>query len=449
MSQCAATASDTASPPRSFVILQGMLNFFLAGVGAKLAAEGHSVRRINFNAGDSAFWRGGNATAYHGRPADWPAFFQAYLAKHAITDVVLFGDCRPLHRAAIECARSAGLTIHVFEEGYLRPGWVTYERSGVNGYSTLPRDPALILELDRTLPPPPPEVAYPSSFARRAVQDVVYHCIRVLGWPLYRHYVPHAPIGAFREYMDWLVLFCTRPAAQRRAVKVLEELDAPFFLFPMQLDSDSQIRVHSPFGCMAKAIDLVITSFAKDAPVETHLVIKRHPLDAGTINHARTIHETAAAHGVSDRVHYLDHPRLDQMLRAAVGVVTVNSTTGIRALQLGRPVVTLGDAIYDVPGMTARDGLARFWVEQPAPDAALVAAYRRVLMRLCLLSGDYFDPAGVAAAIEHAVAGILGNPVCRAASASVETTVGATRQRDVVARPAIVPSTASAAFRIA
>jgi capsular polysaccharide export protein len=304
--------------------------------------------------------------------------------------------------------------------------------------------------LDRSLPAPATERAYPSPFRRRAVQDVAYHVARVAGWPLFRHYVPHAPIGAFREYMDWLVLFCTRPAAQRHAMRVLDGLDAPFFLFPMQLDSDSQIRVHSRFECMANAIDHVVASFAASAPADTHLVIKRHPLDAGTIDHADTIRRAVAAAGVGERVHYIDHPDLDLMLRAARGVVTVNSTVGIRALQLGRPVVTLGDAIYDLPGMTARDGLESFWAEQPRPDADLVAAYRRVLMRSCLVSGDYFDPEGLDAAVQHAAAGILGDPVGRAAPAlSAGDPMAVDRVLETLSRPVIGSAAAPAELRMA
>jgi len=42
----------------------------------------------------------------------------------------------------------------VFEEGYLRPHWVTYERGGANGHSrlmqmTLPAMQAAVAQLDR------------------------------------------------------------------------------------------------------------------------------------------------------------------------------------------------------------------------------------------------------------------------------------------------------------
>ena len=30
-----------------------------------------------------------------------------------------------------------GVMIHVLEEGYVRPAWITYERNGVNGHSRI------------------------------------------------------------------------------------------------------------------------------------------------------------------------------------------------------------------------------------------------------------------------------------------------------------------------
>ena len=39
--------------------------------------------------------------------------------------------------AARAAAAERGLVLHVFEEGYLRPFWITYERGGSNGFSAL------------------------------------------------------------------------------------------------------------------------------------------------------------------------------------------------------------------------------------------------------------------------------------------------------------------------
>jgi capsular polysaccharide export protein len=43
--------------------------------------------------------------------------FERLIVDKAISDVILFGDCRPLHRAAIGVAQSRGLRVYVVEEG--------------------------------------------------------------------------------------------------------------------------------------------------------------------------------------------------------------------------------------------------------------------------------------------------------------------------------------------
>ncbi len=103
-----------------------------------LARSGATCWRVGFNRGDRAFWA--DAASYipfRGRPEDWPATLDRLLTDKSVTDLVLYGDTRPIHAQAVQIARARGLTIHVFEEGYLRPYWVTYERGGANGHSRL------------------------------------------------------------------------------------------------------------------------------------------------------------------------------------------------------------------------------------------------------------------------------------------------------------------------
>ena len=53
---------------------------------------------------------------------------------------------------AIRIATMRGLTVHVFEEGYLRPNWVTLEQGGVNNNSAMLRDPDWFLSQAAHLP---------------------------------------------------------------------------------------------------------------------------------------------------------------------------------------------------------------------------------------------------------------------------------------------------------
>jgi capsular polysaccharide export protein len=106
--------------PATFLFLQGIATPFFSDLGRALRARGHAVRRINLCPGDWLFWRG-EADNYRGRREAWGEYLEAYLTREGITDIVLFGDCRPFHKAARMIAEYRGLRVHVFEEGYIRP----------------------------------------------------------------------------------------------------------------------------------------------------------------------------------------------------------------------------------------------------------------------------------------------------------------------------------------
>lgn len=90
-------------------------------------------------------------------------------------------------------------------------------------------------------------------------------------------------------------------------------------------------------------------------------------------------------------------------MRDACGVVTVNSTSGLRALQLGRPVQVLGQAVYDVPGLTHASCLHAFWAEPPQPNYALLDAFIRLLVARTQLRGVFFHPEGKRVAVAGVV----------------------------------------------
>jgi hypothetical protein len=115
---------------RSFLFLQGMATRFFKRLGHALADRGHAVHRVNFNGGDRAFWRLPGAVDFCGHPAEWPEFLDRLIVERAISDIILFGDDRPLHRAAIHVAESRARRVHVVDEGYLRPDWITFEEAG-------------------------------------------------------------------------------------------------------------------------------------------------------------------------------------------------------------------------------------------------------------------------------------------------------------------------------
>jgi capsular polysaccharide export protein len=390
---------------RSFLFLQGMASAFFSRLGMALRDRGHAVSRVNFNAWDRLFWSLPGAIDFRGRTADWPDFLHGVLASRQVTDIILFGDCRPLHRQAIKLAHSLQLTVHVCEEGYIRPYWVTFERDGVNGHSTLPRNPDWYRDVAATLPPLGALPAVPSSFRKRAWQDLIYNLTAIALSPLYPHYQTYRPRHRLVEYAGWSRKMARRPWARRRAAAEIQRItpQTRYFLLPLQLNCDSQIQLHSSFGSMTPVITMIIESFARDAPPDTMLVVKEHPLDDGLVDWRALVTGLAATNGVADRVVYLELGDLDRLMVNTLGLVTVNSTTGTLALANGIPVITLGTAIYDIPGLTHQDPLDRFWTAPIPPDVSLFAAFRRVLASRCLLVGSFFSEQGITLLVNNAV----------------------------------------------
>jgi capsular polysaccharide export protein len=407
---------------RSFLFLQGLATHLFARLGDALAARGHAVHRVNFNAGDRLFWRRPNATDFTATPAEWPAALAALIAAHGVTDLVMFSDCRPLHIAAIDVAKRQGLAAWVFEEAYLRPGYITLEQGGVNANSALPRDPARIRVLARGLPPAAPETLSGGSFLRRASDDVRYNVATLLGRRGFPHWRTHRQWNAFHEYAGWLWRGVRRPIRRAAAWRRLDAVGAwrgPVFVLPLQLEGDFQLRLHSPFPSLRDAIGHIVASFAAHAPPDALLAVKGHPLDNGLTDWGRVAQRAATAAGAGGRLVWLPELPFGPVLASASGVVTVNSTAGLQSLREGKPVVVLGRALYDMPGLTFQHGLDRFWTEAAPPDPALVDALRRVLAATCLVRGGFFHDAGINEAVAHAVTR-LDRPVFAASAAAAQ-----------------------------
>lgn len=406
---------------RRFLFLQGPPGPFFRQLGAELARRGAGVFRINLSGGDQRDWPDG-ADAYRGLMRNWPLYFDRYVQQHGITDVVLFGDCRSVHMRAARLARLRGIHIHVFEEGYIRPDWMTLERDGVNGFSTFDRRAEAILAAASQLPELPVLPPVTASFGRRA-RDSYWHYHNVvtgrllLRFPFYRS---HRDGSIVLEGIGWIRRFMLRGRRRRQAEDVLATIaDRQYFLFPMQLSGDFQIRAHSPFLSMVMALDYVLTSFARHAPEDAVLVIKEHPLDVGFRNWRRAIERRSARHGLKGRVLHIDGGELQALCEKSQGVVCVNSTSGTLALAVGTPVIVLGDAVYDVPGITHQGSLDQFWKKPETPDLSLWQAFRKVLHHQCLVRGGIASESGTRELVENSVKRMLvaveapGGPIRR------------------------------------
>lgn len=405
------SGSLPVTPPRRILLLQGLMGPFFRELARGLRGAGHEVFKVNFNGGDRLYWRLSNGIDFRGSLDEWPETFTGLLNEHAITDVMLFGDCRDHHALALEICRAREIRAWVFEEGYIRPDWVTMELGGVNGHSTFPRNPQWYRDTAATLPPLPEHQRVRASFRRRATEGLLYNAADVMTRWRYRGWNNHRPWHPLVEGAGWARKLNMRTDRQEAAAKLLARLngaDCDYFLFPLQLDSDAQIRLHSPFAGIADALKMVIDSFAVHAPAGLRLVVKEHPLDNGVRDWELVTRDLAERAGVRDRVDYLAWGDIEEVAERARGMVTINSTSGTLGLAKGLPVVVLGKAIYDIPDLTYQGGLDSFWTQPQPPDLPTFEAFRRVLVDRCLIPGGFFSDAAIQKVVRHAVARFAG-----------------------------------------
>jgi capsular polysaccharide export protein len=408
----APAACGSGAVPRHILLVWGPFGPFTRRLADRLKVGRARCSRVLFSGGDLFDWGARDGLVYRGRPegfADWVA---AAIQAEGVTDVVTYGDSHPYCVAAAEAARRLRRRVHVLEQGYFRPFWITLERNGVNGGSSLPRNPDVYRAEAHDLPDPSDEWLPPLT-PPAVWKLALNHAAILLASPLFPHFrapyqysILHQAFGHVRRYLDQRL----RRRRHARAFRDALDWKGPIFVAILQRPGDSQLRLHSPFPATARFIEQVIASFAAHAPGDARLVLKAHPLDHGVEPHAATVRKAAAAAGVAGRVVFLDFGDLQAIFPRVAGAITVNSTAGLAAIEAGLPTIVLGNAIYDMPGLTHQGGLDRFWTAPEPPERDLYQAFRKVVVARTQVSGAYSIAEGIARAAPEVARRLLAAP---------------------------------------
>ncbi len=394
---------------------------FFKQLGDAVLSLGHDVLRINFNGGDLHFWDNAQAVDFNGELEDWHDYITDVLRLRRITDIIVYNDCRPLHRVALDAAHTLGIRIYVFEEGYLRPNWVTFSANGVNANGEIPDDP----DFYRNQSPYQERDVYQvrhTSFSMSLYALGYYLASLPGGIRRYNAYKHHYGVCPHHFMQVWAKRIFTMPYRKIEArIKRRRVKGKDFYLVPLQLDRDTQITCHSRFDNVKEFISEVMESFAKHAPAHTTIVFKNHPLDNSISRLGQHVRYEAKRLAISSRTLYLDGGKLPYLLRRTKGVVVINSTSGISAIHHRLPVITLGAAIYHMPGLTYQGTLNQFWTTREQPDYALYQSFRQYLLKHHQLNGSFYTRKGRELLIRQTLVALHIVPAFTAAT-SVHTT---------------------------
>jgi len=238
-------------------------------------------------------------------------FFTDYFQKNGGDLLIVWNGLALPLAAAVEAARRNGIKLLFCENGYL-PDTIVMDEKGVNAANSL--------------------VGKTSQF---------YAGVEIDGEKCHRLFERQLPQRPLKKASAKTVGSLT---------KVESDLTLPenFIFLPLQVHDDSQVLLYSPrFPDMPSLISYCIEEVEKYNSryrQRLYLVIKEHPSDFGRINYDRIKRQYPKALFVKAFA-------TPELLRKCVAVLTINSTVGIEGLFNFKPVITLGDAFYNLPGL--------------------------------------------------------------------------------------------------
>ncbi len=281
-------------------------------------------------------------TYYSYRERVRASYYFTYFIKHQPQRVILWNGMKQPNKTPVEVARALDIPVFLFENGLL-PQTTVLDNRGVNALNSLPRNKDFYEQL-----PMPAESLQTQLSVRQ----------------------PHK----FKS-----------SAEQNQA------LPDNYLFAPFQVPNDTQIICHSPwlksmedfYTALATALDSVNRS--REQPL--HIVLKEHP------SWPQSYRELYHKH---PHMHFANGNNTQALIEGALGVVTINSTVGIESLLLNTPVMTLGDACFNISGIVQHchsqqllnQHLGCFWQTPPAPD--LLTKFLGYMQSTYLLPGHWY-----------------------------------------------------------
>jgi len=380
---------------KNIVLLQGPMGSFFKKLDSVFRDMGAKTYKIGFNAGDCFYSHRDNYTAYRGKRKNWALYLHEFFLNNDIHQIYIFGDCRFYQAEAIIVAKGLGVDVFVFEEGYIRPYYITLERFGVNDFSMLSRERSFYDEVNL------------DDFGETDVEDAGfkagekvwastwYYIVSNLFFFLYPYYKHHRRFIAIEEAFYGVRSFVRKYIYKYKERKYLDLLTKKianeYYFVPLQTYNDFQLLEHSEYKSIRRFIVDVMASFSKNAPAHTKLVFKHHPVDRGRRHYERFIKREALKYGVSDKIIIIHDVHLPSCLKNAIATITINSTVGLSSIYHKTPTLTLGNAVYDIEGITCKGcALAEFWKKQYIPDMVLFEKYKRYIITHTQLNGSFY-----------------------------------------------------------
>lgn len=260
--------------------------------------------------------------------AKYISFLREYIKNKKINLVLMLNDLRWQHALSIEICKELDIKYIVFEQGYFRPNTITMDFKGVNANSSL---------------------------CNINLKDIKYTKKEIRSYRLifYKKYQTILKFSLFiflnkigklcnlnvecqnkqYSFVSYFKNFISKNFIRNK--KDDYNLPDKFIYVPLQVNTDTQILIHSDFCDMQEFIDVVENSFYSfNKKNDIKLVFNIHPMEKGT--HKYKFDDKTIISNAPTRI----------LIQKSLFVITINSTVGLESLIEHKNLIVLGNAFY-------------------------------------------------------------------------------------------------------
>ena len=266
--------------------------------------------------------------------AKYISFLRTFLINKKVEMILMHNDLRWQHSLAIKVCKELNVKYLITESGLFRPDTITIDFQGVNAYNSLPRDKEYYKDYDINKK----ELrSYKISKWINTKVNIKFSLFILLNKMGDILNINSKLKNKNYSLLKYIKLFIRQQISKRNNKNIMSP--SKYIFVPLQVNTDSQILVHSDYKNMQEFISRVERDFY-NLESDIKLIFKIHPMEKGIVEYKfdnRSI--------TTDR-------DTNELIENSECVVTINSTVGLEAIKRYKKVLVLGNAFFKIDGIS-------------------------------------------------------------------------------------------------
>lgn len=279
-------------------------------------------------------------------------FLEAFILENKIEKIVMMNDLRWQHAIAIHLAKKYNIDYIVFELGLFRPNTITLDHRGVNFNNSVPQNKNFYFNLKSFYKYDYTSINSGITEKQRNLILIAYILLNKFG-KLLGIYCPENNRGSMLDYFKRFKNTYIKKKAPQNAT-----LERKYIFAPLQVKTDTQTIVHSDYNSMTEFMEDTITGvreYRKKYKSNIELVFKEHPMDQGKVSYD----DFYKRYKNYDWVKFLKNGNTKEIIKDSELVITINSTVGLEAIEMYKPVICMGRSFFTIEGIARESHLDR------------------------------------------------------------------------------------------